>query len=358
MDAFVQDQLFARTIPSKTSFFRSFVEDVTAFHRVCDVPVAPVPTRLDTERVGLRERLLIEEWDETKQAIANGDLVEIADGLVDVIYIVAGTAIECGVSLVPQDEFLASAEFDSVYSSLRVLLFDRLPDVRVTPSHGLVAIMDSLVSLANQAIASDDYAKMTQNLSRVVEVSLLIGTVCNLPVLEVWKEVHRSNMSKADPLTGHVRKREDGKVLKPDGWKRPDVAGVIEMYRRNIDNTSVLNDAAKELSSAYFEACKSISFSIDSDHLGITKRIEIAIRSYLDVMALTVFCYEQFVDDPSRLCVLLGAMEYAVEKMSEAEEAARSNYQSRGESYSYSIMSKSIAALVKLHNLHERMLQE
>lgn len=36
-----------------------------------------------------------------------------------------------------------------------------------------------------------------------------------------WKEVFRSNMAKVDPTTGTVRKREDGKVLKPANWEPP-----------------------------------------------------------------------------------------------------------------------------------------
>lgn len=36
-----------------------------------------------------------------------------------------------------------------------------------------------------------------------------------------WQEVMRTNMAKVDPETGKVRKRIDGKVLKPEGWKPP-----------------------------------------------------------------------------------------------------------------------------------------
>ena len=39
-----------------------------------------------------------------------------------------------------------------------------------------------------------------------------------------WKEVMDTNFAKIDPDTGKVRKREDGKVLKPAGWKAPDLA--------------------------------------------------------------------------------------------------------------------------------------
>lgn len=38
-----------------------------------------------------------------------------------------------------------------------------------------------------------------------------------------WKEVMRSNFAKVDKETGKVRKREDGKVLKPVGWTPPDL---------------------------------------------------------------------------------------------------------------------------------------
>ena len=33
-----------------------------------------------------------------------------------------------------------------------------------------------------------------------------------------WNEVARSNLMKIDTTTGKVIKREDGKVLKPEGW--------------------------------------------------------------------------------------------------------------------------------------------
>jgi predicted HAD superfamily Cof-like phosphohydrolase len=38
-----------------------------------------------------------------------------------------------------------------------------------------------------------------------------------------WKEVMRTNFAKIDHETGKVRKREDGKVLKPTGWSAPNL---------------------------------------------------------------------------------------------------------------------------------------
>jgi len=38
-----------------------------------------------------------------------------------------------------------------------------------------------------------------------------------------WKEVMSTNFAKIDKQTGRVRKREDGKVLKPAGWVPPNL---------------------------------------------------------------------------------------------------------------------------------------
>jgi predicted HAD superfamily Cof-like phosphohydrolase len=43
-----------------------------------------------------------------------------------------------------------------------------------------------------------------------------------------WNEVMRTNFAKIDPETGRVRKREDGKVLKPDGWQPPELGQFIK----------------------------------------------------------------------------------------------------------------------------------
>jgi predicted HAD superfamily Cof-like phosphohydrolase len=43
-----------------------------------------------------------------------------------------------------------------------------------------------------------------------------------------WKEVMRTNFAKIDSETGKVRKREDGKVLKPLGWVPPDLMPYVK----------------------------------------------------------------------------------------------------------------------------------
>ena len=43
-----------------------------------------------------------------------------------------------------------------------------------------------------------------------------------------WNEVVRSNMSKINPETGKVLKREDGKIIKPSDWSPPDLSKFIK----------------------------------------------------------------------------------------------------------------------------------
>jgi predicted HAD superfamily Cof-like phosphohydrolase len=48
---------------------------------------------------------------------------------------------------------------------------------------------------------------------------------------EHFAEVQDRNMAKVDPVTGKVVRREDGKILKPDGWTQPDHEAVLESIR-------------------------------------------------------------------------------------------------------------------------------
>lgn len=44
---------------------------------------------------------------------------------------------------------------------------------------------------------------------------------------KIWDHGAGTNLAKIDPETGLVRRREDGKILKPEGWKEPDFAQFV-----------------------------------------------------------------------------------------------------------------------------------
>jgi hypothetical protein len=43
-----------------------------------------------------------------------------------------------------------------------------------------------------------------------------------------WDEGAKSNLSKIDSVTGKVIRREDGKILKPEGWQPPDFTKFVK----------------------------------------------------------------------------------------------------------------------------------
>lgn len=61
----------------------------------------------------------------------------------------------------------------------------------------------------------------------IIVVCIGAGHSLDLPMQAGWEEVVRSNMAKVDPATGLVRKREDGKILKPEGWTPPALDKLI-----------------------------------------------------------------------------------------------------------------------------------
>jgi predicted HAD superfamily Cof-like phosphohydrolase len=122
------------------------LDKLIEFHRTFDAHIETSPVAdLPEEVIAIRIKLLQEELDEYKRAARNHDLVEIADALTDLLYVLLGTVV----------------------------------------SHGL-----------------QDYAEA------------------------LFCEVHRGNMSKLDE-NGQPIHRDDGKVLKSQQFRAPDIQGVL-----------------------------------------------------------------------------------------------------------------------------------
>lgn len=74
---------------------------VDEFHRKFDIHTELSPSIPDETTRSLRIRLIQEEFDELKEALAQEDLVGIAKELADVLYVVYGTAVSCGIDMEP-----------------------------------------------------------------------------------------------------------------------------------------------------------------------------------------------------------------------------------------------------------------
>ena len=75
--------------------------------------------------------------------------------------------------------------------------------------------------------AEDD----TETLDALIDILVVtIGAIHSMGAdgEGAWREVMATNFAKIDQETGKVRKREDGKVLKPIGWKSPELAQFLK----------------------------------------------------------------------------------------------------------------------------------
>ena len=75
--------------------------------------------------------------------------------------------------------------------------------------------------------ANDD----VEQLDGCMDMIWVILGFCHMKGYDIsgaWDEVVKTNMAKVDPVTGKVRRREDGKILKPEGWKPPDMSRFIK----------------------------------------------------------------------------------------------------------------------------------
>ena len=77
---------------------KKYLDHVDTFHKTFKVGAAPnTTTLLSQEESELRFNLMKEENEEYLEAANNDDLVEVADALGDMLYILCGTIIEHGL---------------------------------------------------------------------------------------------------------------------------------------------------------------------------------------------------------------------------------------------------------------------
>jgi predicted HAD superfamily Cof-like phosphohydrolase len=79
---------------------KSIEESVKEFHEKYGHLVSSKPTALiPVEVTALRTRLIEEEWEELLRGVQQKDLVEIADGAADLIYVIVGTCVSYGIPI-------------------------------------------------------------------------------------------------------------------------------------------------------------------------------------------------------------------------------------------------------------------
>jgi predicted HAD superfamily Cof-like phosphohydrolase len=78
-----------------------------------------------------------------------------------------------------------------------------------------------------EAITENDRIEQLDALIDILVVTIGAVRAGGFKGQAAWKEVMDTNFAKIDPTTGKVIKREDGKVLKPEGWQAPKLSNFI-----------------------------------------------------------------------------------------------------------------------------------
>ncbi len=99
-----------------------------------------------------------------------------------------------------------------------------------------LALIEEELRELRHAVATGDKPEIADALADLLYVVLGAAVVWGYDLGLVMAEVHASNLAKE----GGPR-RADGKALKPEGWKPPDVAFMLEL-QRSVFSGEVLGD--------------------------------------------------------------------------------------------------------------------
>ncbi len=75
----------------------SYQKDVESFMKAGAQPIRNIPS-LDGDQQKLYMNLITEEYLETVKAFENNDLIEVADGLADMVWVIMGLCSSCGIN--------------------------------------------------------------------------------------------------------------------------------------------------------------------------------------------------------------------------------------------------------------------
>lgn len=180
----------------------------------------------------LRTRLILEELGELAIAIHKNSIVDIADSLADLKYVVIGTAVSFGLPL--RDNFpelikTAPKDLDSLLNEPEKAL-EILALLSHRVGHVIPKVLESVESIRSGS-AEDTESDMQGLLHLMTRLDETISDAADefgIPLELVFWEVHRSNMTKQlSGKAGDGGKYGDGENPKGKGYRPPDIDSIL-----------------------------------------------------------------------------------------------------------------------------------
>jgi NTP pyrophosphatase (non-canonical NTP hydrolase) len=183
--------------------------------------------------VELRVSLIEEEANEFVDAVDEKDVIEAIDALCDLLYVTYGTADVFDISL-----------DGSADAAMPVAVVENWDAIWDGMSKELRSFTVSIEDAVKTLRVFQQFNAKGQLKSRLYEIVRgcwrCASQAFGVDLRPFFREVHRTNMHK---LTGP--KREDGKQLKPPGWKPPRIKTMYDRLQANknpecrLDCTSI-----------------------------------------------------------------------------------------------------------------------
>ena len=136
------------------------------------------------------------------------------------MYIMLYTIFLFGGNLMSKDWYQDIVDFH------KDVMCDEFPTKPYVPSDRLKTLRKELIMEEVKetllAIDNDDIVELADGIADSIVVLLGTAVTYGIDIRPIWDEVHKTNMAKKDgPM------RSDGKRLKPEGWKPPDIKSII-----------------------------------------------------------------------------------------------------------------------------------
>lgn len=117
--------------------------------------------------------------------------------------------------------------FQDIVDFHEQIVQDNFPKQPYIPNPELRELRGTLIieeiSETLNAMDKDDLAKIADGIADSIVVLLGTAVTYGIDIRPIWDEVHKSNMLKKGG-----KLREDGKLLKPKGWKPPEIERIIK----------------------------------------------------------------------------------------------------------------------------------
>ncbi len=103
---------------------------------------------------------------------------------------------------------------------------EQISDIKLSTIDLRLSLIDEESDELNNALFNHDLIAVLDAICDLLYVTYQTAYVIGVDIEPFFDEVHRSNMDKI--RDGVVKRRPDGKILKPDGWEPPRLEQILK----------------------------------------------------------------------------------------------------------------------------------